>query len=633
MTFLCMVKFILFAILLPEAAGTTLRTRGDDGGDDGGSGGLAGALSGMMGGGGGDGGPDDGDDDDANMVGGHKKKKKAADGGVDLGGLEKGLQSGGVNQLTMMLKAMRAAQSPSMQHIVKGDNGEEMYDFRDLDDGPTTTMVQIQMTERPTAAPAPLQELPTGPSIKMDANGKMIGLASAEAQVKAEVAKAKSAPASGGTKGKKLVAWGGKAAPQPQPQAAQPMVASEPHLLPAAAQPLAQPTAMVSATPPVLMTQPAAMTMPMMMAAPSVPMTQMNAAPGDGASALYQGLAMLNQNMNTLMREAADLKNNANNGPLAKKVDETSQNFLSYENTMEKRVKGLEDENNVMRKQMNEQAQEIKEMEQEVATKQAVVSDPPKAVTKTQGLRGQAPKGESSAPQDAKSPTNTSALIKTASAVKVPAAKASKNASDAVKTATTTSVTSYATAPWDATFSVHVDAKAGGKMQDFTIRVHPEWAPEGAKRFQDILQAGILQDARFFRVVPGFMVQWGIPGSPKVAAKWAHKRIQDDPVIKSNSRGMVTFASSGKNSRTTQMFVNYANNEFLDKQGFSPFAEVLDDGMKVVDGLQAKYKEKPNQGKIQHHGNKYLMKHFPELSFVDHVASTLGSVPAPATGA
>merc|ERR1719401_1608416 len=92
----------------------------------------------------------------------------------------------------------------------------------------------------------------------------------------------------------------------------------------------------------------------------------------------------------------------------------------------------------------------------------------------------------------------------------------------------------------------------------------------------------------------------------------------------------MTLATSGPNTRTTQLFINYANNKFLDNQGFTPFAEVLGDGMKVVDRIQSKYREMPNQGKIQHHGNKYLIKHFPDLSFVGHVDSTLASVPKPA---
>merc|ERR1719247_1668799 len=99
----------------------------------------------------------------------------------------------------------------------------------------------------------------------------------------------------------------------------------------------------------------------------------------------------------------------------------------------------------------------------------------------------------------------------------------------------------------------------------------------------------------------------------------AHKAIPDDPVKQSNTRGTLTFAKAGANSRTTQMFFNYVNNDFLDAQGFAPFAEVLGDGMNVIDKIETKYREKPDQHKIQRHGIRYLMKHFPKLSFVDHV--------------
>merc|ERR1712087_70691 len=102
------------------------------------------------------------------------------------------------------------------------------------------------------------------------------------------------------------------------------------------------------------------------------------------------------------------------------------------------------------------------------------------------------------------------------------------------------------------------------------------------------------------------MAQFGIPGSPDVAAKWKEANIPDDPVKESNSRGRVTFATAGPDTRTTQMFINYGNNAFLDAQGFSPFAEVLDDGMAVVDRIQSMYKEKPDQGEIQTKGNAYL---------------------------
>jgi len=181
----------------------------------------------------------------------------------------------------------------------------------------------------------------------------------------------------------------------------------------------------------------------------------------------------------------------------------------------------------------------------------------------------------------------------------------------------------FASEPWNATFTVQLHGKKGGQEETFTIRVHPDWAPNGAKRFQELVQQGVLSGERFFRVVPNFMVQFGIPGEPKTAAAWRDKRIPDDPVKKTNSRGMVTFAMAGKNTRTTQVFINYANNAFLDKKGFAPFGEVLGDGMKVVDKITSKYREKPNQGKIQKSGNAYLAKHFPDLSFVSHVETSL----------
>lgn len=185
----------------------------------------------------------------------------------------------------------------------------------------------------------------------------------------------------------------------------------------------------------------------------------------------------------------------------------------------------------------------------------------------------------------------------------------------------------YATSPWDATFTMDLDGKPGGAQENFTVRIHPEWAPEGAKRFQDIVSSGILNDARFFRVVPGFMAQFGIPGKPEVAAAWQSKNIPDDPVKQSNTRGMMTFAMAGPNTRTTQLFINFKDNSFLDSQGFPAFAEVLGDGMQVVDKIQSKYREQPNQGEIQSEGNTYLEAQFPELSYVSSIVQGQG-VPA-----
>merc|ERR1719198_1233001 len=282
------------------------------------------------------------------------------------------------------------------------------------------------------------------------------------------------------------------------------------------------------------------------MAAPPMFPNQMPQADSNSAG-LYQGLAMLNQNMNVLMNEAASLNNKAqaDTGSLATKLDQTSKNFMSYEHKMESEMRKLEDENSLMRKQIREQAKEIKVMEQEVRASKKQFhgsSDGTRSTLKS-------PRPNTTVPTVASNKTPKLVTLKS-------------TAKKAVKTANHNVSHPQANpdAPWDATFSVHVDGKSGGQMESFTIRVHPQWAPQGAKRFQEILQAGILQDARFFRVVPGFMVQFGIAGSPKLAAQWVHKRITDDPVKKSNSRGKVTFASAGANSRTTQMFINYGDN-------------------------------------------------------------------------
>jgi len=183
----------------------------------------------------------------------------------------------------------------------------------------------------------------------------------------------------------------------------------------------------------------------------------------------------------------------------------------------------------------------------------------------------------------------------------------------------------YATAPWNATFDVVLDGQTGKEHASFVVQVHPEWAPEGAKRFQDVVDSGILREARFFRVVPNFMAQFGIPGSPEVAAQWHVKTIPDDPVKRSNTRGMMTFATAGPNTRTTQMFINFKDNSFLDGQGFAPFAEVMGDGMKVVDRIQSKYREQPQQGAIQQSGNAYLTADFPELSYVANISSSFAA--------
>ena len=156
-------------------------------------------------------------------------------------------------------------------------------------------------------------------------------------------------------------------------------------------------------------------------------------------------------------------------------------------------------------------------------------------------------------------------------------------------------------------------AKFETTVGDFVIEVKREWSPNGADRFYHLVSQGLYDDCKFFRVVPKFMVQFGINGDPKTAAKWKEATIKDDPVVKSNKRGFVTFAKSGlPNSRTSQIFISYGDNTFLDSQGFSPFGKVVE-GMDVVDKINSQYGEKPDQGQIQSRGNEYLNDKFPKL--------------------
>ena len=153
------------------------------------------------------------------------------------------------------------------------------------------------------------------------------------------------------------------------------------------------------------------------------------------------------------------------------------------------------------------------------------------------------------------------------------------------------------------------------------LEVDRSWAPNGADRFYNLVKNGYYTDIAFFRAIDNFMVQFGIHGDPKVAAKWRDATIPDDPPQQSNTRGMVSFATSGPNSRTTQVFINYKDNSFLDRMGFAPFARVVE-GMEVVDSLYKGYGEGaprgrgPNQGRIQTEGNAYLRAEFPELDYL-----------------
>lgn len=165
-------------------------------------------------------------------------------------------------------------------------------------------------------------------------------------------------------------------------------------------------------------------------------------------------------------------------------------------------------------------------------------------------------------------------------------------------------------------------AKFATSKGDLVIEVHRDWAPHGADRFYNLVKAGYYNETRFFRVVRGFMAQIGIHGKPELNTIWREQQIPDDPVVKSNTRGFVSFATAGPGTRTTQFFINYADgNSRLDDSGFSPFGQVTS-GMEVADNLYAEYGEGapqgrgPRQGRIQSEGNAYLMRDFPDLDFV-----------------
>jgi peptidyl-prolyl cis-trans isomerase A (cyclophilin A) len=155
----------------------------------------------------------------------------------------------------------------------------------------------------------------------------------------------------------------------------------------------------------------------------------------------------------------------------------------------------------------------------------------------------------------------------------------------------------------------------------FTLEVTRAWSPLGADRFYNLVKAGFFTDIAVFRVIDGFMAQFGIHGDPAISAVWRGARIQDDPVKQSNGRGYISYAMAGPNTRTTQFFINFGNNASLDGMGFSPFGKVTE-GMDVVDSIYSGYGEGaprgmgPDQGMVQMQGNEYLKKSFPKLDYI-----------------
>jgi peptidyl-prolyl cis-trans isomerase A (cyclophilin A) len=156
----------------------------------------------------------------------------------------------------------------------------------------------------------------------------------------------------------------------------------------------------------------------------------------------------------------------------------------------------------------------------------------------------------------------------------------------------------------------------------FVVTVHRAWAPIGADRFYNLVRLGFYDDVAFFRVVEGFMVQFGLHGAPKVNTKWKVARIADDKRTQPNRKGTISFANSGPNTRTTQVFINFNDNVPLDSMGFAPFGEVTA-GMDVVMKLHNGYGDGPPSGpgpdqrEIERNGNSYLRRRYPELDWIE----------------
>ncbi len=167
----------------------------------------------------------------------------------------------------------------------------------------------------------------------------------------------------------------------------------------------------------------------------------------------------------------------------------------------------------------------------------------------------------------------------------------------------------HATAP--AVFHVRFHTTKG----DFSIEVIRAWAPNGADRFYNLVEHHFYDGATFFRVVPKFVVQFGIPADPKYGKIWSNANIKDDPVTQSNLPGTITYAqTSSPNSRSTQVFINFGSNSFLDSQRFAPFGKVTE-GMSVVESFYSGYADQPTgtQDQITNQGNAFLEKNFPKL--------------------
>jgi peptidyl-prolyl cis-trans isomerase A (cyclophilin A) len=178
----------------------------------------------------------------------------------------------------------------------------------------------------------------------------------------------------------------------------------------------------------------------------------------------------------------------------------------------------------------------------------------------------------------------------------------------------------------------HYKVKFVTTRGEFTLAVTRSWAPLGADRFYTLVKHHFYDNASIFRVVPNFVAQFGISAYPPVTAAWRGTDIKDDPVTQSNKKGYITFATSGPNTRTTQVFINLQDNARLDKMGFAPFGVVEGEGMKVVTMFYDQYGDDagPDQPKIEKQGKPYIDKGWPKLDTIKS-ATLLTSAPAAAS--
>jgi len=164
-------------------------------------------------------------------------------------------------------------------------------------------------------------------------------------------------------------------------------------------------------------------------------------------------------------------------------------------------------------------------------------------------------------------------------------------------------------------FQIVLDPKMPDSISEIEVEVNPEWAPIGAKRFLDLIDNKYYDEARIYRVIPGFIAQWGVPADPKEWKKWGENKIRDDPVKVSNTQATMSFATSGPDCRGSQVFINYDDScSQLDSQGFAPFAKVtkgFDVSLKFVEMQRG-----PDQNAAKAEGNAYFLSKYPQLTYI-----------------